>query len=80
MGQINLIAIHGKNLGLGVVPLDLKSQERFLNFSAHVTIGAVQKERAGKLHGDGAGAFNYAVGQNIFPGRAGNARVKSTPQ
>src|SRR6266851_8403506 len=61
------------------MPLDLKSQERFLNFPAHPAIGAVQKKRSGKLHRDGAGAFDDAVREKIFPCRAGHAREIHPP-
>ena len=61
------------------MPLDLKGQQRFLNFSAHPAIGAVQKKRPGKLHGDGAGAFHDAMRDNILPGRAGHAREIHAP-
>ena len=63
VGKINLIAVHRENLLLRVVPLDLQGQQRFLNFSAHPAIGAVQKKRPGKLHRDGAGAFHDAMRQ-----------------
>ncbi len=79
MGQINLIAVHRENLLLRVVPLDLQGQQRFLNFSAHPAVGAVQEKRAGKLHGDGAGAFDDATRDNILPGRAGHAREIHAP-
>ena len=79
VGKINLIAIHSKNLLLGVVTFDLKCQERLLNLSAHPAIGAVQKKSPGKLHGNGARALHDAVRDKILPGRAGHAREIHAP-
>ena len=61
------------------MPLDLQSQQRFLDLAAHAAIGAVQKKRPGKLHGDGAGALHHAMRENILPGRAGHAREIHAP-
>ncbi len=54
--QIHLIGIHGKNLRLGVAPLDLQCQDSLLHFAAETAVAAVQKKISGQLHGDGAGA------------------------
>src|SRR5712692_9423610 len=68
--QIDLIAIHRENLLLGVVALDLESQQRLLNLPAHAAVRAVQEKRTGKLHGERAGAFGHAVGQQVAIGGA----------
>ena len=79
VGQINLIAVHRENLLFRVVALDLDGQQRFLDFSAHAAIGAVQEKRSGKLHGEGAGAFGDATREQFPPGRAGHAREIHAP-
>ena len=79
VGQINLIAVHRENLLLGVVALDLDGQQRFLNLAAHAAVGAVQKQRAGQLHRQRAGAFGDAMREKISPGRAGHAREIHSP-
>ena len=79
VGQINLVAVHGENLLLGVMALDLDGQQGFLDFAAHAAIGAVEKKRAGQLHGQGAGAFDDATRQKIPPRCAGHARKVHAP-
>ena len=79
VGEINLVAVHRENLLLGIVALDLNGQQRFLNLAAHAAVGAVQKQRAGKLHGQRAGALGDAMRQQISPGGAGHAREIHAP-
>ena len=79
VGEINLVAVHRENLLLGVVALDLDGQQRFLDLAAHAAVGAVEKQRAGQLHGQRAGALGDATRQQIPPGRARDAREVHAP-
>ena len=63
--EINLIAVHRENLIFGVVALDLQGENRFLNFAVEAAVGAIKKEAAGELHGQGAGAFGDAMAGDI---------------
>src|SRR5580704_14491873 len=63
--EINLIAVHSKDLIFCVIALDLQGQESFLNFAAKTAIGAIEKESAAELHGQGAVAFSHAAAGNI---------------
>ena len=78
--EINLIAVHGEDLLLGVVALDLDRQQRLLDFAAHAAVGAIEKERAGELHGERARAFGTAVrARQVAPGGAEYAREIHAP-
>ena len=79
MRQINLVRVHRENLLFGVVALDLNGQQRFLRFSAKAAVGAIQKETAGELHGQRAGAFVNAPPQRVAPGRFHHARQIHAP-
>ena len=59
--------------------LDLDGQQRFLDLAAHAAIGAVEKQRAGKLHRKGAGALGDTMRQQVPPGRARHACEVHTP-
>jgi hypothetical protein len=75
MGEVNLVHIHRENLLLGVGALDLNGQERLLNLALRAAIGAIQKQTAGQLHGERAGALFDTAGAQIADGRfqhAGN--------
>ena len=77
--QVHLVGIHRKNLRLGVAPLDLQRQQHFLHLAVKGLVAAVEKEVAGELHGDGAGARGDAVLQHVAEGCAGNAREIDAP-
>ena len=79
MSQINLVGVHGEDLRLGVAPLDLQAEQHFLGFAAEAAIAAIEEEVAGKLHGDGAGAFGFAVFKDIAVGGAGDAGEIDAP-
>ena len=77
--EVNLIAVHSENLVFGVMALDLKSQKSFLNFAAQAAVGAIEKQPATELHGEGAGAFSHAAFGNIAPGGFQDARDVHAP-
>ncbi len=77
--EINLIAVHGENLVFGVMALDLQGENGFLNFAVQAAVGAIEKEPASELHGQGAGAFSHAAFGNIAPGGFEDAREVHAP-
>ena len=79
MGQVHLVGVHGENLRLGVAALDLQGEQHFLRFAAEAAVAAIQKEIAGELHGDGAGAFGFAALEDVAIGGAGDAREVDAP-
>ena len=58
---------------LVVAALDLNRQQRLLNLAADAAIGAVEKQSAGQLHGQRAGAFGDATRKNVPPRRVHHA-------
>ena len=79
MRQINLIAVHRQNLFFGVVTLDLQRQQRLLNLAAKTAVGAIEEQRARKLHRQRARAFFHAPVNDVFPGGARDAREIHAP-
>jgi hypothetical protein len=67
MRQIHLIGVHGEDLRLCVAALDLQRQQNLLHFAAEADFAAVEKEVAGELHADGAGALRPATVQDLSP-------------
>src|SRR6202165_5826542 len=51
MTKRNLVAVHGKDLRFGKVPLNLNGQHGLLDLAAEVTLRR-EKQIAGKLHGE----------------------------
>ena len=64
---------------LGVAALDLQAEENFLGFASEAAIAAVQEEIAGKLHGDGAGAFGFTALDEVAVGGAGDTGKIDAP-
>ena len=79
VGQVDLVGVHGEDLRLGVAALDLQGEEHFLGFAAEAAVAAVKEEIAGELHGDGAGAFGFAVFEDVAIGGAGDAGEVHAP-
>ncbi len=77
--QIHLIRVHGEDLRLGVPALDLQGQQRFLHLAAKADFAAVEKQIAGQLHGDGAGALNFAALKEFAAGGTRDARKVDAP-
>ena|SRR5580704_231626 len=65
MGEVHLVGVHCENLRLRVTTLDLQGKEYLLDFASEAALAAVEKQIAGKLHGDGAGAFGFAALENV---------------
>ena len=61
------------------MPLDLDRQHRFLNLAAEAPVRAVEKEPAGKLHGQRARALFDAVVRDVVPRRFEHARKIHSP-
>ena len=79
MRQVHLVRIHGEDLRLAIATLDLQREERFFRFAAEADVAAVQKQIAGKLHGDGAGAAGAAASGKVAQRRGEDAREVDTP-
>ena len=70
--QIHLVRVHGENLRLGEVSLNLDGQQHFLEFSAEALVGREEKHLA-ELLGQGAGALRLAPFHQVFAGGAEDA-------
>src|ERR1700676_4230924 len=79
MRQINLIGVHGEDLLLGVIALDLNGEQRLLNLSAKTAIRTVEEEPAGKLHRERARSLPNAAAECVAPSRFHHARQIDSP-
>ena len=57
MPQIHLVCVHGEDLGLGEVSLDLDGHQGFLDFAPEALLGR-QEELSAELLGEGAGPLS----------------------
>ena len=78
VAQIHLVGVHGEDLGLGEVALNLDGQQHFLEFSTKALVGRQEKHLA-ELLGQGAGALRLAPLQNILAGGAEDAEDIHSP-
>ena len=76
--QVDLVAVHGEDLLLGVAPLDLDGQQGFLHLAPEAFVGR-EKEHAGELHGECAGALGFAALHDVAPGRLSHPREVNAP-
>src|SRR5262249_38198310 len=74
-----LVRVHRENLWLGISALDLQREEHLLHLAAEAAVAAVEKEIAGELHADGAGAFRSAMLEDVAIGGAGNTGEVDAP-
>src|SRR5215467_9307294 len=65
MRQVHLVRVHSEDLRLAVAALDLQRKQRLFRFAAKTNVAAVEKQIAGQLHGDGAGASRPAATREV---------------
>src|SRR5215831_17631784 len=63
--EINLVRVHREDLVLRIVPLDLQGEDHLLNLAVHTSVGAIEEESSGELHGEGTGTFGHAAMENV---------------
>src|SRR5271167_2455531 len=62
--QAYLVAIHGEDLRLGELALNLDGEQQLLEFPSEALLGR-QEKYAAELHGQGAGSLSLAPLENV---------------
>src|SRR5947209_408262 len=78
MAQKDLVAVHGKNLLLSEVALDLDGEHHLLNLAAEVALRR-KKQVARKLHGQRGRTLGPRAGGDVAPGRPEHAPEIDAP-
>src|SRR4029077_18750977 len=78
VAQKNLVAVQGKNLLLGEVPLNLQSQDRFLHFAAEMALRR-EEQVTRELHGERGCSLRPRPGTHIAIGGSHHAPEVDTP-